>query len=67
MRACLAEVERHANQLAETVRYSTRMDMLRNEQDRIQETISAIGVQPGIGEVRVINKEGKVTHSSSGH
>jgi two-component system, NtrC family, sensor kinase len=60
----LAEVERHANQLTETVKHSTRMDMLRNEQERIQETIAAIGVQPGIGMVRVLNKEGKVVYSS---
>jgi two-component system, NtrC family, sensor kinase len=60
----LTEVERHANQLTETVKHSTRMDMLRNEQDRIQEIIGAIGVQPGIGEVRVLNKEGRVVYSS---
>ncbi len=59
-----AEVERHANQLTETVKHSTRLDMLRNERERIQETISAIGMQSGIGEVRVLNKEGKVMFSS---
>ncbi len=62
----LAEVERHANQLTETVKHSTRMDMLRNERERIQETISAIGVQSGIGEIRVLNKAGKVMFSSTG-
>ena len=62
----LAEVERHANQLTETVKHSTRMDMLRNERERIQETISAIGLQSGIGEIRVLNKEGKVMFSSTG-
>jgi two-component system, NtrC family, sensor kinase len=60
----LAEVERHANQLTETMKHSTRMDMLRNERDRIQEIIAAIGVQPGIGEVRVLNKEGRIMYSS---
>ena len=62
----LTEVERHANQLSETVKHSTRMDMLRNERERIQETITAIGRQPGIGEVRVINKEGQIVYSSAG-
>jgi len=33
--ALLAEVERHANQLSETVKHSTRYDMLLNQRDRV--------------------------------
>ncbi len=45
----LAEVERHANQLSETVKHSTRYDMLLNQRDRIHQAINAIGQQPTIG------------------
>ncbi|MCC6398457.1 MAG: two-component sensor histidine kinase, partial [Bacteroidetes bacterium] len=40
-----AEVERHANQLSETVKYSTRLDMLENQRDRIHQAINEIGRQ----------------------
>ena len=44
----LAEVERSANQLSETVKHSTRYDMLLNQRDRINIIINTIGQQPGI-------------------
>lgn len=59
-----AEVERHANQLGETVIASTRFDMMLNQRDRIQETINSIGTQPQIRDVRIINKEGEIIYSS---
>ncbi len=63
--ALLAEVERHANQLSETVKHSTRYDMLLNQRDRIHTTINTIANQPGIHDVRVLNKEGEIIYSSS--
>jgi two-component system NtrC family sensor kinase len=60
----LAEVERSANQLSETVKHSTRYDMLLNQRDRIHIIINAIGQQPGIRDVRVLNKFGKIIYSS---
>jgi sensor histidine kinase regulating citrate/malate metabolism len=60
----LAEVERHAMQLSETVRNSTRYDMLLNQQERIHIVINDIGSDPAIDEVRVLNKEGKIIYSS---
>jgi two-component system NtrC family sensor kinase len=62
--ALLAEVERHANQLSETVKHSTRYDMLLNQRDRIHNTINTIGEQPGIHGVRVLNKVGEIIYSS---
>ena len=60
----LGEVERHANQLSETVKHSTRYDMLLNQRDRIHQTINAIGQQPTIGKIRVLNKTGEIIYSS---
>lgn len=61
----IAEVERHANQLGETVIASTRFDMMLNQRDRIQQTINSIGTQPQIRDVRIINKYGIITYSSN--
>jgi two-component system NtrC family sensor kinase len=60
-----AEVERHANQLSETVKYSTRHDMLMNQRDRIHQVINEIGRQSSIGKVRVLNKTGEIIYSSA--
>lgn len=60
----LDEVERHAMQLSETVKNSTRYDMLLNQRERIHIIINDIGSDPGIEEVRVLNKEGEIIYSS---
>lgn len=59
-----AEVERHANQLSETVKYSTRYDMLYNQRDRIHQVITNIGEQASISRIRVLNKSGEIMYSS---
>lgn len=59
----LSEVERHANQLSETVKNSMRYSMLFNERDQIQETITTIGKDPSIYDVRILNKEGSIKYS----
>ena len=60
----ISEVERHANQLGETVVSSTRFDMMLNQRDRIQQIINSIGTQPQIRDVRIINKSGEIIYSS---
>jgi two-component system NtrC family sensor kinase len=60
----ISEVERHANQLGETVVSSTRFDMMLNQRDRIQQIINSIGTQPQIRDVRIINKFGEIIYSS---
>ena len=61
----LVEVERHANQLSETVRKSTRYGMMLNQRDYVHEIINDVGTDPAIEEVRVLNKEGKIIYSSN--
>lgn len=60
----LAEVERHANQLSETVKRSTKYDMLLNRTEDVHRIINTIGQQAGIHKVRVFNKEGEIIYSS---
>ena len=63
-RSLLAEVERHANQLSETVKSSTEYDMLLNQRERIHETIKRLGNQSSIQRIRILNKGGEVIYSS---
>lgn len=63
-KALISEVERHANQLGETVKHSTSYDMLLNQRDRISKIINTIGQQHGIRNVRVLNKVGEIIYSS---
>ena len=60
----LGEVERHANQLSETVRASTRYAMLLNERDHIRQIVRSISQQQDIGKVRILNKLGEIIYSS---
>ena len=60
----LAEVERHAIQISQTVKSSTEYDMLVNEHDRIHETIRRLGQQESIERIRIMNKVGVITYSS---
>ncbi len=60
----LAEVERHANQLSETVKNSTRYEMLNYRWERVREILSTISKDPCLKEIRVLNKEGKIIYST---
>ena len=60
----LSEVERHINQLSETVKFSTRFDMLANRRVHITNIIHSIGEEPGIPSIRILNKEGIITYSA---
>lgn len=63
-RALVSQVEHNANQLSETVKSSTRYDMLLNQRDRVHRIIDTIGKQPGIEKIRIFNKEGEIIYSS---
>ena len=63
-KSLLAEVERHANQLSETVKSDTEYDMLRNDRNRIHDSIRQIGAQESIDRIRIFNKSGEVIYSS---
>jgi len=60
----LSEVERHARQLSEAVKSDTEYDMLRNDRERIHESIRRIGQQASIDRIRVFNKSGEIIYSS---
>ena len=61
----LSEVERHANQLSETVKKSLHYDMLSNNRESIHNIINTIGDDDCIGGVRILNKEGEIIYSSN--
>ncbi|MEG8947745.1 ATP-binding protein [Rosettibacter firmus] len=63
--ALLAEVERHANQLSETVKNSTRYGMLLNQREYVDEIIKTIGKDPAIDNIRIYNKEGEIIYSTN--
>jgi two-component system NtrC family sensor kinase len=60
----LSEVERHANQLSETIKSGTKYAMLLNHREQISETIKTIGAQEFIQEIRIFDKEGVNIYSS---
>ncbi len=63
-RQLLAEVERSANQLSETIKSSTHYDMLLNRSESVHRIINTIGAQEGIEKVRIFNKEGEIIRST---
>jgi two-component system, NtrC family, sensor kinase len=60
----IAEVMRGAIRISETVRRSTRNDMLRNLREDLHQMIETIGQQEGLEKIRVFNKEGQIMFSS---
>ncbi len=61
----LQQAELHVNQQSETVKYSTKYDMLYNQREHIQKIINTIGEQSDINRVRIINKLGEIIYSSN--
>jgi two-component system NtrC family sensor kinase len=60
----VAQLQRSADQLGETIKSSTHYDMLENRRDNLHRQIETIGRQAGIETVRVFNKEGRIVFSS---
>jgi two-component system NtrC family sensor kinase len=60
----LKEVERHGIQLSETVKNSTRLEMLEYNRDHLQETISHISEDPCLQEINILNKDGQIVYST---
>jgi two-component system NtrC family sensor kinase len=58
------EVMRGALRISETVRRSTRTDMLKNLRDDLHQMIEVIGEQEGLEKIRVFNKDGQIMFSS---
>ena len=53
-----------ATRISDTVKASTRYDMLINQRDALQNVIDTIGKQKSIEKVRIFNKEGVIMFSS---
>ena len=60
----ISELRRSAHQLSETVKNSTRYDMLLNQRESVHRIITTIGKQEGIKKVRIFNKDGAIIFST---
>ncbi len=60
----ISELARNADQLSETVKSSTRYDMLTDQPNRVDRIITTIGKQDGIQKVRIFNKDGVIQVST---
>jgi two-component system NtrC family sensor kinase len=60
----LDQVKHHANQLSETVKNSTKEEMLFNRRDRILKIVNEIAVEPNIDNIRILNKSGEIVYSN---
>jgi len=60
----IKQVLQGAGQMTDTIRRSTRYDMLLNHRDALYNIIETVGKQEGIERVRIFNKEGKIIFSS---
>jgi len=63
-KALISQIEQNAHQLSETVKSSTKYDMLINQRESVHRIIETIGKQDGIEKVRIFNKEGEIIFSS---
>lgn len=59
----LAQVKHGANQLSETIKSSTKNDMLLNNRRNVHRIIDMISRQQGIEKIRIYNKEGEIIYS----
>jgi len=60
----IGEVLKGASRISETVKRSTRYDMLKYESEAVHNIIETIGEQEGIENIRIFNKEGKIMFST---
>ena len=60
----LSQAEVYANKLSETIRNSTHLSMLENRSDQTHRIIITIAQEPGLREIRIFNKEGRIIFSS---
>jgi two-component system, NtrC family, sensor kinase len=60
----LEEALRHVNQLSEVVIKSTRFAMLQNQPAYVDNIIQDVSKQTSIAKVRILNKDGKIIHTT---
>ena len=61
----IAQIERGGYQLSDTIKNSTKYDMMINHTDRIHNIIDMISKQEGIVKLRIFNKEGRVIYAAN--
>jgi two-component system NtrC family sensor kinase len=61
----LQQVITHSGQLSEVLIKSTRFAMLENNPSEVRQIISDVGAHPDIEKVRILSKDGTITHSSN--
>lgn len=64
-RALLDEAAAHVARLSEVVKQSTRFAMLHNQPDYVDQIIQDVANLESIARVRILNKEGRIIHSTS--
>lgn len=62
--AMLGEARLEVLRMADTIKRSTRHDMLNTRGEDVHETVRNIGGQPGLHHVRIYNKDGRIRYSS---
>ncbi len=62
-RSLISQMKRHSTQCIETIRSSTRYAMMHNQREELSEIVNAIGRQPAINKVRILNKDGEIVYS----
>jgi len=62
-RVLVAQVDRQAHLVSETIKSSTRCDMLLNHHEHIHQVVDNISGQGEIDQVRIFNKRGKVVYA----
>jgi two-component system, NtrC family, sensor kinase len=60
----IEEVVRSANILSDTVKLSTRKDMLLYAPDRLHQLVDTLGTQPSLDKMRIFNSQGEIIYSS---
>ena len=60
----IEEVIRSMNLLSDTIKLSTRKDMLLYSPDRLHHMVDTIGTQPAIEKIRIFNSTGEIIYSS---
>jgi len=61
----LANVAESVTQLSEVITKSTRYAMLQNQPDYVDKIIHDVGNQGSIDKVRILSKDGRITHSTN--
>ena len=60
----LEEAVLGSESIAETILLTTAHEMRANQRESIQDMVDAVGRQPGVVNVRILNKEGQISFSS---